>query len=45
VVSGAEEILRVIPVSESAVNNARDWIRRAQPSLKEFEQQADAEKQ
>ena len=38
-----EEIPRAIPVNENAVNDARDWIRSAQPSLEEIEQRADAE--
>ena len=42
-VARAEEIPRAIPVNENEVNDARDWIRRAQPSLEEIEQRADAE--
>src|SRR5205809_4053692 len=42
-VARAEEIPRAIPVNENEVSDARDWIRRAQPSLKEIEQRADAE--
>jgi hypothetical protein len=42
VIARAEEISRAIPVNENAVNDARDWIRSAQPSLEEIEQRADA---
>ena len=42
-VARAEEIPRAIPVNENEVSDARDWIRRAQPSLEEIEQRADAE--
>jgi len=42
-VARAEEIPRAIPVNENEVSNARDWIRRAQPSLEQIEQRADAE--
>jgi hypothetical protein len=42
-VARAEEIPRAIPVNENEVNDARDWIRRAQPNLEEIEQRADAE--
>ena len=44
-VARAEEIPRAIPVSENEVNDARDWIRSAQPSLEQIEQRADAERQ
>jgi hypothetical protein len=44
-VARAEEIPRAIPVNENEVNDARDWIRRAQPSLEQIEQRADAERQ
>ena len=44
-VARAEEIPRAIPVDENEVNDARDWIRSAQPSLEEIEQRADAERQ
>jgi len=44
-VARAEEIPRAIPVNENEVNDARDWIRSAQPSLEEIEQRADAERQ
>jgi len=42
-VARAEEIPRAIPVNENEVNDTRDWIRTAQPSLEEIEQRADAE--
>jgi hypothetical protein len=42
-VARGEEIPRAIPLNENDVNNARDWIRRAQPSLEQIEQRADAE--
>ena len=42
-VARAEEIPRAIPVNENELNDARNWIRRAQPSLEEIEQRADAE--
>src|SRR6266446_972989 len=42
-VARGEEIPRAIPVNENDVNEARDWIRRAQPSLEQIEQRADAE--
>src|SRR5260370_28317223 len=38
-----EEIPRAIPVNENELNDARDWIRSAQPSLEQIEQRADAE--
>ncbi len=44
-VARAEEIPRAIPVNENEVNDARDWIRSAQPSLEQIEQRADAERQ
>jgi hypothetical protein len=40
-VARGEEIPRAIPVNENDVNEARDWIRRAQPSLEEIEQRAE----
>src|SRR5438309_4468943 len=43
-VARAEEIPRAIPVNENEVNDARDWIRSAQPSLEQIEQRADAER-
>jgi Protein of unknown function (DUF1353) len=42
-VARAEEIPRAIPVNENEVNDARDWIRSAEPSLEQIEQRADAE--
>jgi hypothetical protein len=42
-VARAEEIPRAIPVNENEVSNARDWIRRAEPSLEQIEQRANAE--
>jgi len=42
-VARAEEIPRAIPLNENEVNDARDWIRRAQPSLEQIEQRVDAE--
>jgi uncharacterized protein YdaT len=42
-VARAEEIPRAIPVNENEVNDARDWIRNAQPSLEQIEQRAEAE--
>jgi hypothetical protein len=42
-VARGEEIPRAIPVNENDVNEARDWIRRAQPSLEEIEQRAETE--
>ncbi len=42
-VARGEEIPRAIPVNENDVNEARDWIRRAQPSLQEIEQRAETE--
>jgi hypothetical protein len=40
-VARGEEIPRAIPVNENDVNEARDWIRRAQPSLEQIEQRAE----
>jgi Protein of unknown function (DUF1353) len=34
---------RAIPVNQSQVNEARDWIRSAEPSLEQIERHADAE--
>jgi hypothetical protein len=34
-----------MPVNQNEVNDARDWIRRAEPSLEQIEQRADAETQ
>jgi len=42
-VARGEEIPRAIPVNENELNDTRDWIRRAEPSLEEIEQRADAE--
>jgi len=42
-VARGEEIPRAIPLNANDVNDARDWIRRAQPSLEQIEQRADAE--
>jgi Protein of unknown function (DUF1353) len=39
----ARAIPRAVPVSVDEVNDARDWIRRAEPSLEEIEQRAEAE--
>jgi len=44
-VARAEEIPRAVPVNPDQINEARDWIRRAEPSLEEIEQRADAEAQ
>lgn len=42
-VARAEEIPRAIPVNPAQINETRDWIRRAEPSLEQIEQRADAE--
>jgi hypothetical protein len=39
----ARAIPRAIPVNENEISDARDWIRRAQPSLEQIEQRAEAE--
>ena len=39
------EIPRALPVNESEINETRDWIRNADPSLEEIEARADAESQ
>ncbi len=39
----ARAIPRAIPVNQDEIDNARDWIRSAQPSLEQIEQRADAE--
>ena len=44
-VARAEEIPRAIPVNANEVNDARNWIRSAQPSLEQIEQRAEAERQ
>jgi hypothetical protein len=41
----ARAIPRAMPVNQNEVNDARDWIRRAEPSLEQIEQRADAETQ
>src|SRR6266852_927268 len=43
-VARGEEIPRAIPVNENELSDAREWIRRAEPSLEEIEQRADAER-
>ena len=42
-VARAEQIPRAIPVNPQQINEARDWIRSADPSLDQIEQRADAE--
>jgi len=42
-VARAEEIPRAIPVNPAEINEARDWIRSADPSLNQIEQRADTE--
>ena len=42
-VARAEEIPRAVPVNPDQINEARDWIRSAEPSLEEIEQRANAE--
>jgi hypothetical protein len=42
-VARGEEIPRAIPVNPDQINEARDWIRRAEPSLEQIEQRAEAE--
>jgi hypothetical protein len=39
----ARAIPRAVPANVNEVYNARDWIRRAEPSLEQIEQRADAE--
>ena len=39
----ARAIPRAVPVNQNEVDDARDWIRRAEPSLEEIEQRAEAE--
>ena len=41
--SETREFPRAIPVNQTEVNEARDWIRSAEPSLEQIEQRADAE--
>jgi Protein of unknown function (DUF1353) len=43
-VARGEEIPRAVPVNPDQINDARDWIRRAEPSLEQIEQRADAER-
>jgi len=42
-VARAEQIPRAIPVNPVQIDEARDWIRRAEPSLEQIEQRAQAE--
>jgi hypothetical protein len=42
-VASSEEIPRAIPVNADQINEARDWIKSAEPSLEQIEQRADAE--
>ena len=42
-VARGEEIPRAIPVNENELGDAREWIRRAEPSLEQIEQRVDAE--
>jgi hypothetical protein len=42
-VARAEEVRRAIPVNPGQINETRDWIRNADPSLEQIEQRADAE--
>jgi len=42
-VARAEQIPRAIPVNPEQINEARDWIRSADPSLDQIEQRAGAE--
>jgi hypothetical protein len=39
----ARAIPRAVPVNVNEVDNARDWIQRAEPSLEQIEQRAEAE--
>jgi hypothetical protein len=39
----ARAIPRAVPVNQNEVDEARDWIRRAEPSLEQIEQRAEAE--
>jgi hypothetical protein len=39
----ARAIPRAVPVNVNEVNDARDWIQRAEPSLEQIEQRAEAE--
>ncbi len=42
-VARAEKIPRATPVNPDQINQARDWIQRAEPSLEQIEQRAEAE--
>jgi len=42
-VARAQEIPRAIPVNPAEINQAREWIRSADPTLDQIEQRADAE--
>jgi hypothetical protein len=44
-VARGEEIPRAIPVNPAQINQARDWITSADPTLDQIEQRADAERQ
>jgi hypothetical protein len=41
-IAQTEQFPRAIPVNTTQVNEARDWIRSAEPSLEQIEQRADA---
>ncbi|MDQ2824363.1 MAG: DUF1353 domain-containing protein [Verrucomicrobiota bacterium] len=43
-VAQAEEFPRAIPVDKNDINEARDWIRSAEPSLDQIDARADAER-
>jgi hypothetical protein len=42
-VARGEEIPRAVPVNPSQINQARDWISTADPSLDQIEQRANSE--
>ena len=42
-VARAEPIPRAIPVNPAEINEARDWIQDADPSLEQIEQRANTE--
>ncbi len=42
-VARGEEIPRAVPVNPAEINQAREWIRSADPTLDQIEQRADAE--
>jgi Protein of unknown function (DUF1353) len=42
--ASAEVVPKAIPVNESEIDQARDWIQSAEPSLEQIEQRADAER-